>query len=239
MRNQKSGKVLAFAGVSLLLVLGTVRADAGLIVLAPAITGTVGSTGTFDIVFQNTGAASVPIGGFSFGISTSNPGITFTSATISTVAPYVFGVDSLFGPNIATSTGTSLVASDFPLSVPAVAVASGATVGLGDVTYSIAGAAATGLFTITLSPAVTSLSDGVGASIPIDTLTNGTLTVTAAAVPEPASLGLVGGPVLLAALVLKKKRSSRRAIPSTFPSTGSTPPPARFAPSNTADSRTG
>ena len=198
MRNQKAGTVLAFGGVAVLLVLGTVRADASLIVLAPAFTGAVGSAGTFDIVLQNTGAVSIPIGGFSFCISTSNPGIAFTSATISTVGPYVFGADSLFGPDIATSTGTSLVASDLPLSVSAVSVASGATVGLGRVTYSIAGGAATGLFAITLSPAATSLSDGVGSTIPIDFLTNGTLEITA--VPEPASLGLIGGLVLVATL---------------------------------------
>lgn len=207
MENQKSRKTLALAGVAVLLLLGTVPAQAALILQAPAITGAVGSTGTFDIVLQNTGVVSIPIGGFSFGISTTNPGITFTSATISTVAPYVFGVDSLFGPEIATTTGASLVASDSPLSVLAVAVASGATVGLGHVTYSIAGDAATGLFAITFSPAATSLADGFGAGIPVDVLTSGTLDVTAVvtAVPEPASLGLTGGPLLLAVLALRKR----------------------------------
>ena len=97
---------------------------------------------------QNTGGASVASGGFSFGISTLNPGITFKVADISTV---IFARDSLFGPNIQTSTGTALVASDNPALATSFPVGSGATVGLGHGAYLISAGAATGPFTITPS----------------------------------------------------------------------------------------
>ena len=63
--------------------------------------------------------------------------------------------------------------------------------GLGHVSYSISGGAAAGPFAITLSPTATSLANAAGANVVIDTLSNGTLTVSSA-VPEPVTCGLVG-----------------------------------------------
>jgi hypothetical protein len=202
MKTQFLGRALALAGAAGFLIAGSQRADAALIVLAPSISDVTGSSGTFDVVLLNTGAAAVSIGGFSFGVSTSNPGITFTLATISTASTYIFAGDSLNGPNIDTSTGTALVASDNPFIASSYAVGSGAAAGLGHVSYSISGGAATGTFAITLSPAATSLSDAAGSNIPITALTDGSINVTAA--PEPSTLGLAGALALLACVVLKR-----------------------------------
>lgn len=85
MKNQLLGKVLAFAGATGLLMVAAKRAEAALIVLRQTSQASTGSTGTFDVVLQNTGGASVSMGRFSFGILTLNPGITFAVASISTV----------------------------------------------------------------------------------------------------------------------------------------------------------
>jgi hypothetical protein len=75
-------------------------------------------------------------------------------------------------------------------------------VGLGHVSYSIGNGATPGPFAITLTPAATSLADATGANVPIDTLSNGTLTVNSS-VPEPVTYGLVGM-VLIWGLARKK-----------------------------------
>ena len=207
MRNHFLRTALGFAGAVILLTLGAARAEADLVLLSPTVDALPGTTGTFDILLENTGSSSVSIGGFSFGISTTDPSILFTNATINTVSgPYIFGIDSLFGPNIALTTGTSLTANDNPASVGSYAVAAGATVGLGNVSYSIANASPYGQFDITLSPFPTSaLADAGGANIPITTLTNGSFEVT----PEPSSKlqTLVG---LLAGLRLRKTSARLR-----------------------------
>lgn len=208
MRTQTFRKALALtAGAIGWLTLAGGQARAALIVSAPTINVFTGTTGTFDVLLQNTGPSVVSIGGTSFGIMTTNPGITFTLANISTVTSYIFAGNSLFGPDITISSGTSLVASDSANSPISVNVASGATVGLGHVTYVISAGAAAGTFAITFSPAATSLSTGAGANIPITTLTNGSISVTAT--PEPASLSLVGGLAVLAGVLFKKKQAAR------------------------------
>ena len=205
MRTQSISKTLALAtGVIGLISLATGRADAALIVSAPSLVALTGTSGTFDVLLQNTGPSAVSIGGFSFGISTTNPGITFTVANISTGTTYIFNGNSFFGPNITISSGTSLTASDSADTPTSVSVLANSFVGLGHVAYSISGGAATGSFAITLSGPATSLSTATGTNIPVDTLTNGSITVSAT--PEPASLGLVGGLVLALGLLAKKKR---------------------------------
>ena len=203
MRTQSIKKTLALAaGVIGLAILTTGQAEAALIVSAPSLTALTGSSGTFDILLQNTGPSAVSIGGFSFGISTTNPGITFSVANISTGTVYIFNGNSLFGPDIRISSGTSLTASDSANSPISVNVLANSFVGLGHVSYSITGGAATGLFAITFSGPATSLSTAFGTNIPITTLSNGSINVIAT--PEPATLGLVGGLVLVAGLFRKR-----------------------------------
>jgi hypothetical protein len=208
MRTHFLKSALGFAGIAILLTLGATRAEASLIFLAPTIDALPGTTGTFDILLENTGPSSVAVGGFSFGISTTNPSILFTDATINTVsAPYIFGTDSLFGPDIALPPpGTSLTANDNPASVGSYDVAAGATVGLGNVSYSISSTSPFGEFAITFAGFPTSaLVNSAGADIPITTLSNGSFEVT----PEPSSILLaLGG--LLAGLSLRKTSARLR-----------------------------
>lgn len=209
------GKIWAWAGVAGLLMFATSRADAGLVVLSPTFSAAAGSSGTFDILLTNTGVSSVSIGGFSFGISTTNGGITFANATIATAATYIFAGDSLFGPNITIASGTSLTASDNPALATSFPVAGGATVGLGHVSYSIASGATTGPFILTLSPIATALADAVGGNVPINTLSSGTITVTSTTVtPEPATVGL--GCIGLACLIALKSRVSKSKMRESF-----------------------
>jgi hypothetical protein len=64
-------------------------------------------------------------------------------------SPVIFSGDSLFGPIIDTTTGMSLIASDNPGIASSFPIASGATVGLGHVSYSIGNTATAGPFAIT------------------------------------------------------------------------------------------
>jgi hypothetical protein len=201
---------LTAAAAALIFIGASPAAHGALIVLAPAVIGAPGTSGTFDIVLQNTGAASISIGGFSFGVSTTNPGVTFSSATISTTAAaYIFGADSLFGPDITIASGTSLSASDNPASVASYNVAGGATVGLGHLSYAISGAATPGTLTLSLSPSATALADQNGNPIKIDALTDGSVSVTGT--PEPGGFALVlSGGTCAAAAGLRTARRRRR-----------------------------
>jgi hypothetical protein len=193
------------AALVLLTVVGPVQAD--LIVTVQSVTAAPGSTGnTIEVDLTNTGAgAAGPIGAFSFGLSTTNPGITFTAATTATLgAPYIFDGLGLFGPNITNSTGTSLTASDlFSVIGSGTTLGAGATVGLGEVFFDVAPGTSPGPIAVILADyPTTSLSDDsfpVPNDIPITTLTNGTITVTGTGgggtptpVPEPSTLALLG-----------------------------------------------
>ncbi len=198
MKNRTIGKLLAVVALSFLVLMG--HADASVIISVPSVSGTPGSSGTFDVILQNTGPNSINIGAFAFGIGTTNAGITFSSATTATVLSYIFLGDSLFGPEIATATGTSLVASDIPASVSFVTIASGGSVGLGHISYSIASDASFGAFSITFNGPFTSLDDGTGTAVPFTTA-DGDITVT----PEPGGMGLIGGLALAAFGLIKRK----------------------------------
>ena len=184
--------------------MATLPIHASLIVTVGSVAATAGSSSAFDVTLTNTGPLAVSIGGFSFGITAANANVSFTSATTATVTPYIFGADSLFGPNLAGPSGQSLIASDLD-AVGNVSVGSGATFGLGHVIFTVAGGAAPGPVTIALqsSPAFTSLSDAAGSPIAINTLTGGSVTVTSS-VPEPSTwLSLAVG--LFAVITLRRR----------------------------------
>jgi hypothetical protein len=79
---------------------------------------------------------------------------------------------------------------------------------LGHIIFDVAGTATGGDFPVTFAPfPSSSLSGPAGNNIPIDTLSNGQITITAAAVPEPSSrLLLLAGIVLV---VGAKRKLSR------------------------------
>ena len=145
---------------------------------------------TIDVDLTNTGPA-VSLASFSFEITVTDPHITFTSATINTVATYAFAGNSLFGPTISSSTGQTLDASDVWSGAGGAVIAAGATVGLGHVFFDISAGDSPGIVTVTLSPIATILMDPAGLNL-VATLTNGSITVAGPAVAEPATLALLG-----------------------------------------------
>lgn len=184
----------ALAALCLGLLLGQVAqpARADVVLNIQSATAAPGSTGnSLDITLQNTGPSSIDVGAFSFEISTPSSTINLTSATTSTVlATYIFSIGgnhSFFGPTISTLTGQTLDASDAynPFGTGQV-VASGATVGLGHITFDVGSSTTPGNYLVSFTAAPsTSLSDPAGNPITITTLNTGTINVTSA-VPEPS-----------------------------------------------------
>jgi hypothetical protein len=193
------GRILGLLAFVLVLVHAP-PAGAGIILSVQDVSASAGSSGnTFEVDVQNTGPAAVDVAAFSFEISVAtSSGVTLTGAdTSTTVNPYIFAGNSFLGPNIATSTGTTLDASDLA-TAGSTTLAPGDTFGLGRVSFEVLHSAALGPVAVTFTafPA-TSLSAPDLSNIQIDTLNGGTITITAATVPEPSSLisatlGLVG-----------------------------------------------
>jgi len=159
-----------------------------LITVGSAVSTSPSSNNTLEVTLTNTGPATLSLAGFSFEIEVTDPHVTFTSATTETGAAYVFAGNSMFGPTISNSApGQTLDASDLWGGAGGAAVAAGATVGLGDVFFDVSAGALSGPMTVMLSPSpATSLSDALGDPIGIDTLTNGSITISP--VPEPSAL---------------------------------------------------
>jgi hypothetical protein len=182
--------ILSAAVVGLVLwVAPPARAD--IIVSVQSASATTGTSGnTLEVDVENTGA-SVDIASFSFEISVApTSGITFTGADDNTsMASYIFVGNSLFGPNISTTTGTILDASDLAVT-GSTTLGTGETLGLGRVFFDVAASAALVPETVSLTDyPSTSLTDPDLNNVPIDTLNNGMITIVAGGiVPEPSAL---------------------------------------------------
>lgn len=175
--------------------LGSLDARADLIISVVSVSVNSGTTGNpLDVELTNSGPSAVTIGGFSFGISITNPNVSFTDANISTTAaPYIFAGNSLFGPDLTGLTsGQSLETSDvFGTPNNGVSLGSGATVGIGHILFDVSAAAVTGTFPVTLAASpFSSLSDAFANDIPVNRLSPGEIAITGsvAEVPEPSTL---------------------------------------------------
>jgi hypothetical protein len=200
------GAPLAALAIGLI---GSAAARADLIVAVGSTSAAAGSNDQFvDVTLENTGGSDITVESFSFDFSTSNTFVTFTSADISTVDPYIFAGNSLFGPVISTtSPGQSITASDLDAAGGAI-VAAHSTVGLGEVLFNIAPDATSGIASLVLDGAGTSLSDVAGANIPITTLIDGQITITTGAtVPEPSLLAPLALLFAAAALLRRRQRA--------------------------------
>jgi hypothetical protein len=172
------------------------RADGLTVSLSPLSDVAAGSTGNgFDVLLTNGSPSAVSIEGFFFEVLASSADVTFTGATTGTAATYIFGADSLFGPDItAFGSGTGdLGASDLD-AVDQISLAPGSTVGLGHVLFNVSPTAPTETVSFDLAgfPG-TSLSDDSGGDVPIDNFTGGKFTIkgAVAGVPEPGTLVLL------------------------------------------------
>lgn len=167
----------------------------------------------FQVLLTNRSGADIPVAGFSFGVTTTDPNITFEAADTSTSVPYIFTGDSLDVihsiPLSASSPGRSLVGLDFTNDGSGVMVASGQTVGLGRVFFDVSPGApllAPVIIDFSSNPGDNVLSGAGGNAIGVS-LPAGTQIVTGASpAPEPATLLLVPGGLLL--LLLRKRRWS-------------------------------
>lgn len=169
---------------------------AALIMNVQSVTDAAGSTGdTLDVTLTNTGSGAVTVGGFSFGLSVGTTDLSFTGvSTGTTSATYIFGANSLFGPDISVQPpnlpGQTLDAQDIDALFTGSSVGAGATVGLGHITFNLSAGAVAGPITLSFIPVGDSLSDQNGTALAFSTGT-GSVTVTSAT-PEPATSLMVG-----------------------------------------------
>lgn len=156
--------------------------------------GTSGNS--FDVLLTNTSGSLVSIGAFAFEFSTASSDVIFTDATTGTLAaPYIFGGNSLFGPDIATAAGgQDLTASDvYAIPGAGTTLSAGAMVALGHILFDVlATAPSETVITSFVDFPATSLSDELGNDIAIDSLLGGEIVIgSAVPVPEPSSLALL------------------------------------------------
>jgi hypothetical protein len=194
--------------------LGMVAAGAAVIVSVESTIAAAGSSGNaFDVELTNSGPNSLLVGGFSFGIVTANPNITFQGANTSTTNSYIFEGASLLGPDLAGPDGQSLTAADaFDTPLSGVSLTAGSTVGLGHILFDVSPFASPGSFPVDLEIfPVTSLADPSANNIAIDTLVSGEITITGGiATPEPSSLLLVFAGVIGLGSLRRYQRASRK-----------------------------
>jgi hypothetical protein len=195
------------------------RAD-GLVIQAPDLTVTRGSSGSFDVLLVNTNAG----GGASYGVSldslelalTGAAGVAFTDVTINTIVPYIYtvsattlpGSDPLdFGiafPNTGFTVADSDGGSPFFQTVNP-----GDQFGLANVSYSVSPTfSGSDAITIASLNVGTSLSDINGDAIPF-TAINGSITTSS--IPEPSALIQATAAILIGLGAFWRRRSRRGA----------------------------
>lgn len=186
----------------------------GLVIEAPNLTATPGSSGSFDLLLVNTnltGGTSYDVSGDQFVLSLSGPlGITFTGVSIATdpvAAPYIFvssGTTQPGGPPLSTDTfpNTTFTGADAEFASPYYrTVNPGQTFGLAHVSYAVSSTTPKGTDTITIEPSPLSLLTMVdGTPIPFG-ITNGSITI-----PEPWALTQASTAILVGLGLVWRRR---------------------------------
>ena len=139
-------------------------AASGLVIQAPDLTATPGSSGSFDLLLLNVpGSGSFTVSADQFTLSLSGPlGIHFTDVSIATdpvAAPYIFvssGTTQPGGPPLSIDSfpNTTFTGIDAEFEPPGFrTLAEGETFGLAHVSYSVDASSPAGTDTLTISPA--------------------------------------------------------------------------------------
>jgi hypothetical protein len=167
----------------------------GLIISAPDVTPTPGSSGSFDVLLTNTnsaGGASYDVAVDSFRLALSGAlSANFTDVSINTVAAsyiYVTSGTTQGGGPLSSDSFPNMVftASDSEFASPGFrTLKPGDVIGLAHVSYAVDSTTSNGLDTITFLNA--SLTDIAGADISV-TSANGSMRVGVASIPEPSAL---------------------------------------------------
>lgn len=178
------------------------------IIVGSATVGAPSTGNTLEVSITNVGStASVPIAGFSFGLSVPGAsGITFTDATISTVVnSYLFAGQTSTPPfSLDSFPNQSFIASDFYAQNGGIVINPGQTFGLGLITFDVASNAANQTTVALAAFPTTSLND--------DQLNNVTFsgfngTISLSAVPEPATWAMIGvGSVTLTGWYFRRRQ---------------------------------
>jgi hypothetical protein len=217
--------LLAMVLAGLFVSLGPVAARAELVVTVLSSSATVGGTGSFDVDLTNNSAStSYDVSGFSVELSVGgSSGVTFTGASVSTTANYLFG--TLQSPPLTFNTfpTTDFVASDSSMTSPYVTeVDPGATFGLEHVTFSVSPGAALGPVTVSILGlnTTTDTYDIDGNILPTSVAT-GAITILSA-IPEPSSLRLLATGLIVASFIpfarrRRPRNDSRGACPEIGP----------------------
>jgi hypothetical protein len=214
MRNQKlSAFTSATLALTALLAAAGSVAHAGVILSMESASAAAGSSSNqFDVLLTNTGPSSVTISSFGFSISVANSAILFNNASTQTGTSYIFGLNSLFGPDLTGPISSqSLTASDlFTTPASGSTIGSGVTVALGHVLFSVTAGASAGLFAVTFDPfPSTSIADPSANNIAINGLQAGAIMITGgtSAVPEPKTAWLALS--LLATMLFARRNLAR------------------------------
>jgi len=156
------------------------------------------------------------IAGFSFEITTTSSDVSFRDVNYNTQsAPYIFGKNSLFGPDIITSTpGGNTVSADDNYATPnqGATLAEGQTLDLGHVLFALALSAPPMPIQLTFADFPdTGVNSPSGAQYTIVPPAPADSQISVgAAVPEPASVLLGPQGLLLAGYIIRRARRGAR-----------------------------
>lgn len=195
--------------IFLLLLLLSSPSRADLVLTAPNLSATQGSSGSFDLVITDTdpvGSAPLKIAGFGIEFEVSGAGVQFTDTTTGTAPPYLYVGNSFDDINGFTMDATvvpypksHLIVSDLANDVPLFQIVNpGDTFGVTHVSFSVDGGATPGLRNLTFDRVnlITTFSDPNGVLIPVTSI-DGSIAVSAVPEPTSALLALTVAPLIM------------------------------------------
>lgn len=189
----------------------TALADVSLSIQADTTNVVAGDVGdAFDVILTNDGTSSFNIAAFVFGLSTTDPDITFTEADVNTeVMPYIFAGDSFVQIEEGTPVislqlvsfpalpAQILTASDVTNDATGIVVAPGGAADLGRVLFDVAPDPTSQAFTVSFIDTTfqgqylfNNFSDDDGNAVDVDNLESADFSIQTA-VPEPSAAVLL------------------------------------------------